>query len=89
LKKIVVETNRYATVVDGDGKTKGGPKWYNLTVPELKAFIALSFYMGLKKQLNSKTYWMKVGSFFHCPTISNIMNRDRFQALRRCLHLTN
>jgi hypothetical protein len=89
LKKIVVETNRYATEVHGGGHTEGGAKWYNLTVPELKAFIALSFYMGLKKQPNSKTYWMKVGSVFHCPIISNIMPRDRFQALRRCLHLTN
>ena len=62
---------------------------YNLTMPELKAFIALSFYMGLKKQPNSKTYWMKVGSIFHCPTILNIMTCDCFQALRRCLHLTN
>jgi hypothetical protein len=58
LEKIVVETNCYATEVLGDGNTEGGAKWYNLTVPKLKAIIALSFYMGLKKQPNSKTYWM-------------------------------
>jgi hypothetical protein len=43
----------------------------------------------MKKQPNYKTYWEKEGSFFHCPVISNIMTRERFVELRRCLHLTN
>jgi hypothetical protein len=46
-------------------------------------------YMGLKKQPNKKSYWAHRGSFFHCPVISKIFTRDRFQAITSCLHITN
>jgi hypothetical protein len=89
LRKIVDETIRYATKVKGDGTTEGGPKWKDITVACLKAFIAVHIYMGIKRQPNSKVYWHWEGSFFHCPTISNIMTRERFCDIRRCLHITN
>jgi hypothetical protein len=72
LKKIVRETNCYASEIDDTGKTIGGPSWEMLTVPRLKAFMAAQMYMGMKKQPNMKSYWQKVGSFFHCPTISKL-----------------
>jgi hypothetical protein len=89
LRAIVVETSQYAKEEDGDGNTPGGPSWTPLTVRELWAFIACCFFMGMKKQPNQKTYWEKEGSFFHCPRISNIFSRHRFQSLVNCLHLTN
>jgi hypothetical protein len=55
----------------------------------LKAFLAIHMYMGMKRQPNMKSYWEKAGSFFHCPTISNIMTRECFRELVRCLHITN
>jgi hypothetical protein len=67
----------------------GGPKWENLTVPGLKAFFAIHMYMGMKRQLNYKSYWEKVGSLFHCQVISNIITRERFIQLCRCLYITN
>jgi hypothetical protein len=74
LRKIVIETNRYAShVVDALGNTIGGPKWVHTSVAELKAFLAIHMYMGMKCQPNIKSYWSKEGSIFHCPTISNIM----------------
>jgi hypothetical protein len=90
LRKIVFETNRYAThSLDALGNTMGGAKWVSTSVAELKAFLAIHMYMGMKRQPNIKTYWEKVGSLFHCPIISSIMSRDRFIRLRRCLHITN
>jgi hypothetical protein len=90
LRKIVIETNRYATEpLDARGNTRGGKKWKALTVAGLKAFMAIHMYMGMKKQPNYKTYWEKVGTFFHCPIIANIMTRERFIELRRCLHITD
>jgi hypothetical protein len=90
LRRIVEETNRYATMVlDAFGNTRGGRTLKNLTVPGLKAFLAIHMYMGMKRQLNYKSYWEKEGSLFHCPIISNIMNRAHFAQLRRCLHITN
>jgi hypothetical protein len=89
MNAIVEETNRYATApMDTNGNTLGGTQWEDLTVAGLKAFMALALYMGLKKQPNYKTYWMR-DTLFHCPVISNIITRARFMELRRCLHITN
>jgi hypothetical protein len=73
LRDIVVETNRYAMEDLGGGKTYGGVDWEPLTIPSLKAFIAVLLYMGMKRQPNRKSYWQKEGSVFHCPVISNII----------------
>jgi hypothetical protein len=90
LRKIVTETNRYAShPLDALGNTMGGKKWVNLSVAELKAFLAIHMYMGMRRQPNIQTYWKKAGSIFHCPTISNIMSHFHFAQLQRCLHLTN
>jgi hypothetical protein len=88
LRDIVNETNRYARQDDGAGGTMEGRRWEQLTMAGLKAFMAIHIYIGLKKQPNLKTYWMH-DSIFHCDTISNIFTRQRFQDLRRCLHITN
>lgn len=89
LRKIVRETNRYATTPDEDGNTRGGQGWLYLTIGALKAYLATRILMGLKKQPNTRTYWMKEGSFFRCPRISKIFSRTRFEAITRCLHVTN
>jgi hypothetical protein len=68
----------------------GGGEWINTSVAEIKAFLAIHLYMDMKRQPNVKSYWSNLeGSFFHCGTISNIMTRDRFMELKRCLHITN
>jgi hypothetical protein len=90
LEKIVNETSRYAThCMDALGNTRGGMNWMNLSIVELKAFLAVHMYMGLKKQPNIQTYWERAGSIFHYPIVSNIMMRERFKDLQRCLHLTD
>jgi len=35
----------------------------------LKAFFAVLLYMGIKHQLNQKSYWHKKGFVFYCPII--------------------
>ena len=85
-----METNCYAIhLLDVHGNTMEGSKWVNTSIVELKAFLAIHMYMGIKKQPNIKTYWEKTWSFFHCAIISSIMSRDHFMLLRRCLHITN
>ena len=89
LRKIVVETNRYAShLLDATGNTMG-KKWVNMYVAELKAFLAIHMYMGMKRQPNIQTYWEKEGSIFHSPIISNIMTQFHFTQLQRCLYITN
>jgi hypothetical protein len=61
----VIETNRYAThPLDALGNTMEGRKWVNMSIVELKAFLAIHMYMGMKRQPNIQTYWEKEGSFF-------------------------
>ena len=74
LRKIAMETNHYIShVLDALENTKGGPKWVQTSMVELKAFLAIHMYMDMKHQPNINSYWNKEGSIFHCPTISNIM----------------
>jgi hypothetical protein len=89
LRKICIQTNRYATTMDGDGNVLGGRRWRHLSIAGLKAFFAISMFMGLKKQPNTKTYWEREGGFFHCPMISRIFSCNCFQQITRCLHITN
>jgi hypothetical protein len=63
LRAIVDETNCYACEGDGQGGTRGGDKWEHFTVAGLKAFMAIHVYIGLKKQPNLKTYWMRNSIF--------------------------
>ena len=74
---IVRETNRCATALDAMGTTCRGPNWEELTIGGLKAFMAMALYIGMKKQPNYKTYWMK-DSFFHCSKISSFFSCARF-----------
>jgi hypothetical protein len=56
---------------------------------ELRTFLAISLYMGMKKQPNVKSYWAKSEKLFYCPVIASLLTQRRFLALRKCLHLTN
>jgi hypothetical protein len=85
----VNETNRYATSHTNDGVIPRGDHWVLLIVAEFKAWLAIWLYMGMKRQSNMKSYWMKEGSIFHCPTILKIMTLCRFMALITCFHITN
>jgi hypothetical protein len=50
LLKIVIETNRYAShPLDVIGNTMGGRNWVPITIPKLKAFLAIHIYMGMKR----------------------------------------
>ena len=89
LLDIVAETNRYARAINGAGKLPGGENWKDLTLPEFKVFLAITLYMGMRKQPNVKSYWMKSPSIFHCSIISNLLSRDRFMVLTKCFHLAN
>ena len=85
----MIETNRYATSRTSERELPRGDTWILFKVAEFKAWLAIRLYMGMKRQPNLKSYWMKEGSFLHCSTISKIMSQKWFMALRRCFHFTN
>jgi hypothetical protein len=88
LRRICAKTNRYAQEDDG-GKPKGGDDWYDVDEGELRAFMGVRLWMGMRKQPNIKTFWARDDDVFHCPRISGLFTRKRFETLSKCLHLTN
>jgi hypothetical protein len=86
LNRICVETNRYAQEDDG-GKPKGGHVWYDVEEGELRAFMGVRLWMGMRKQPNIKTFWAREEDLFHCPKISGLFTRKHFETLSKCLHL--
>jgi hypothetical protein len=60
-----------------------------MTEKELKVFMVVIFYMGMKKLPNMKAYWAKSKDFFYCNVIAGLFIRRRFMALLRCLHVTD
>jgi hypothetical protein len=71
LEKIYKESNRYAgqPSFKDPTKTNANGKWIELTPLELKVWIGICIYMGIKCQPNMKLYWKKL-KFFGCESIS-------------------
>ena len=74
LRGIVNETNQYARAPDRNGKLPGRMNWKLLTVQEFKVFLAITLYMGMKRQPNVRSYWYSFPSIFHCPVISKLLS---------------
>ena len=87
--KIVDESNRYATTMIVNGKTRGNKGWWKLTLDELQAWIGISMLMGVKPLPNHRAYWRSSVPFLHCPIISSCMSRSRFERITTCLHIVD
>jgi hypothetical protein len=90
-RRIVRETNCYASEVidDKTGATRGGLDWTPLQLEEFRAFLAICLLMGLKKLPSKRLYWSRDEPLFRCPIISQLMTRDRYELITRCLHIAN
>ena len=55
LRSIVEETKCYAVEVDENGSFCWGANWKVVTVLELKAFLIVIMYMGIKWQRNIRS----------------------------------
>lgn len=87
IDKFVDQTNLYATQANKfrNNRLNGGPRWYPTDRIELRAWIGLTILMGLKGTPSVRDYWSR-DSFFRCPLMRSVMSRDRFEAIKRCLH---
>jgi hypothetical protein len=87
----VRETNRYASeIIDNkDGRTRGGLQWTPLTLSKFWAYISICLFMGVKKLPSTRNYWSSQNPILHCPVISALLTRDRYELITRCLHVAN
>ena len=78
----IQESEKYPGVLNGRGK------WVELTAIELRAWLRMCIFMGLKKLPRVRSYWSK-HKFFGCQILKRIMTRPRFEQILACIHLVD
>ena len=63
-------------------------KWFDVTVPEMKAFVAMILLMGIVKLPSYPLYWT-AHNLLEFPALKKIMSRDRFLSILQFLHISN
>jgi hypothetical protein len=90
-RRIIRETNQYAfEVLEGTAnKTRRDLGWIPLGLQEFRAYIGMCLLMGVKKLPSTRLYWSRREALFHCSVISQVMTRERYELITRCLHVAN
>ncbi len=84
LQTLVKHTNAYGAMRQ-EGKKK---PWENISIKDLKSFIALVIYMGLLKCFKLTDYWRK-SQIYNLPYPSQIMSSRKFMNISKALHLSD
>jgi hypothetical protein len=92
--RIALETNRYARAVlppvgNELPRTKGGPKWLDVTHSDIRGWMGICILMGCKRLPSVRQYWMRSQPFLYCELIASIMTLGRWEQIMRCLHLVD
>lgn len=90
LEHVVRCTNTYAfDLFCGPNTTPASRihRWKDLTVPELKVFLALLIHQGNIKINRLQDYW-KTDDLYDVGFFKRHMSRDRFMIIYRCLHFS-
>ena len=59
-----------------------------MTVPELKAYLSIYFYMGIQHLSDWRDYW-STDEILNHPFVSNLMIRNRFEEINKNFHLAD
>ena len=74
---LVEETNRYATQ---SIRTKPDARWYATTIEEMRAFVALNIFFGIKSLPETRFYWSD-DSLLGVSAVKKVMPRTRFEKI--------
>uniref|UniRef100_A0A8D0A9A2 PiggyBac transposable element-derived protein domain-containing protein n=1 Tax=Sander lucioperca TaxID=283035 RepID=A0A8D0A9A2_SANLU len=88
---ITMETNRYAHQYLGSHELMPSSRfheWYDVTVPEMKAFLSLHLSMGLVHKSEIEDYWAEFWPTF-TPGFGKVMSRNRFEIILSFFHFAN
>lgn len=89
-RAIVKEINRYASeIMDSNGRILRGDDSIPLRLHEFYTYLSICLFMGLKQLPNTRLYWCKEEPLFHCFVISRLTSRDVYDAITRCMHVSN
>ena len=79
------ETNRNA---EQQMRTKPDPHWYRTSADEIRAFVGVNIFFGIKHLPETRLYWSK-NPVLAVPSVQKIFPRNRFEKIRQYLHLNN
>ena len=88
LKLFCEHTNRYIhSLLAQTQPLKTLRGYVEVSVPELKEFLAILFYLGIKRLPNETMHWYPQNSKFFSQWFSSIMSYKRFRQIKRCLSI--
>jgi len=91
LETVVVETNRRAAQLQSQTGVQPQSRlnnWSDVTVSELRVFVAIILYQGTVQKAQLDMYWTR-SLLLSTPYVKLMMSRDRFNLLLRCLHFVD
>ncbi|CAG2239267.1 UBP15 [Mytilus edulis] len=87
LQQIIEKTDSYAKMQKDLNPDLHKSAWSCPSLPEMKAFIGLTFLMGIDVKPDLKSYWSK--DCLETPYFATVLARDRFMQIMRYLHFTD
>ncbi len=91
LETIVAQPNRYMYFMQGGrvlSRESREHQWYDITVSEMRVFLALVMLMGVVKKNNYRDYW-STNPLIQTPIFSKVMPVNRFVNILQALHFTD
>lgn len=93
LNTFVLETNKYANKFLRSQQGNLSPKsrlrsWVNVTIEEMKGFIAVILNMGVIRKPTIESYWFTASSS-STPWFSKMFSRNRFEILLKFFHIVD
>lgn len=84
---LVEETNKYQSQNKINERMRM-PNWVDTTINEIAVFIGLMMLTGLVKKNRITDYW-STNELIKTPIFSQMMSRNRFVEILRCLHFSD
>ena len=84
---ITMETNQYLASHELMPSSRFH-EWYDVTVPEMKAFLSLHLSMGLVHKSGIEDYWAEFWPT-STPGFGKVMSRNRFEIILSFFHFAN
>jgi len=88
LEYIIHQTDTYARKQIEEHPEQNKSAWSCPSIPEMRAFLGLTFLMGITVKPDIRSYW-STDIALETPFFSKTMSRDRFHQIMRYLHFND
>ncbi|CAC5395945.1 unnamed protein product [Mytilus coruscus] len=87
IQSIIEKTDSYAKMQKDINPDQNKSAWSCPSLPEIKAFLGITFLMGIDVKPDIKSYWST--DCLETPYFATVLARDRFMQIMRYLHFTD